>query len=132
MVERLNLDRLRAHAREAAEQTERLGLPILREAETLPALLAAWPGDRSLLLCDETGAAAPIVEQLVTRRPGPWAVMVGPEGGFSDSELDAMRGLPFLCAVGLGPRVLRADTAAIAALAVLQACLGDWRLGRGA
>ncbi|MGH6988755.1 MAG: 16S rRNA (uracil(1498)-N(3))-methyltransferase [Stellaceae bacterium] len=132
VVERLNLDRLRAHIREAAEQTERLSLPVIHEAENLSGLVAAWPGDRALLLCDETGTAPPILDVLAARRPGPWAVLVGPEGGFSDSELDALRRLPFLCAVSLGPRVLRADTAALAALAVLQASLGDWRIGRGA
>jgi 16S rRNA (uracil1498-N3)-methyltransferase len=132
VVERLNLDRLRAHAREAAEQTERLTLPLLHEAQNMSEMLAAWPGDRALLLCDESGTAPPITAALHARRPGPWAVLIGPEGGFSDSELDALRRLPFVCAVGLGPRVLRADTAALAALAVLQASLGDWRAGRGA
>lgn len=131
MVERVNLDRLRAHAREAAEQTERLSLPLIHEPQPLAAVLADWPADRPLLLCDETGAAPPIGAALPQRQPGPWAVLIGPEGGFSDSELDALRELPFVCAVGLGPRVLRADTAAIAALAVLQAFLGDWRAGRG-
>jgi 16S rRNA (uracil1498-N3)-methyltransferase len=132
VVERLNLDRLRAHAREAAEQTERLHLPEIHPAEDLAKLLARWVPDRPLLLCDESGAAPPIAAALGARAPGPWAVLVGPEGGFTDMELDGLRNLPFVCAVGLGPRVLRADTAAIAALALLQAHLGDWRAGRGA
>jgi 16S rRNA (uracil1498-N3)-methyltransferase len=132
IVERLNLDRLRAHAREAAEQTERLTLPEIREPAPLRDILANWPADRRLLACVETGAAPAIAEQLTRERPGPWAVLIGPEGGFADSELDAIRKLPFVCAVSLGPRVLRADTAAISALSVLQAFLGDWRDGRGA
>jgi 16S rRNA (uracil1498-N3)-methyltransferase len=132
MVERVNLDRLRAHSREAAEQTERLTLPVLREPQALNRALADWPAGRRLLLCDETGAGPAIADRLSRERPGPWAVLIGPEGGFSDSELDGLRKLPFVCPVGLGPRVLRADTAAISALSVLQAFLGDWRAGRGA
>ncbi len=131
-VARVNLDRLKANAREAAEQTERLTLPEIHAPEKLADLLASWPRGRSLLVCDESGTAPPIAEALAKRAPGPWAVLVGPEGGFADSELDLLRKLPFVCAVGLGPRVLRADTAAIAALALLQAILGDWRDGRGA
>jgi 16S rRNA (uracil1498-N3)-methyltransferase len=132
MVERVNLDRLDAQSREAAAQTERLSLPMLREPAGLTQALADWPAGRRLLLCDETGTAPAIADQLARERPGPWAVLIGPEGGFSDSELDGLRKLPFVCAVSLGPRVLRADTAAIAALSVLQAFLGDWRDGRGA
>lgn len=132
IVERLNLDRLRAHAREAAEQTERLTLPELREPAALAAILAGWPAERRLLACVESGAAPAIADLLTQERPGKWAVLIGPEGGFSDSELDALRKFPFVRAVSLGPRVLRADTAAISALSVLQAFLGDWRDGRGA
>jgi 16S rRNA (uracil1498-N3)-methyltransferase len=132
VVERLNLDRLRAHAREAAEQTERLTLPAIHEPEPLSQILAHWPIERRLLACVESGAAPAIAEQLARERPGPWAVLIGPEGGFADSELDGLGKLPFVCAVSLGPRILRADTAAIAALSVLQAFLGDWRAGRGA
>ncbi|HUC68747.1 MAG TPA: 16S rRNA (uracil(1498)-N(3))-methyltransferase [Stellaceae bacterium] len=126
MVERVNLDRLRANAIEAAEQTERLSVPELAEPESLLRLMARWPAPRRLLLCDESGAAPPIAETLRHAAPGPWAVLVGPEGGFAETELDALRKLPFVSPVGLGPRVLRADTAALAALAVLQAFIGDW------
>jgi 16S rRNA (uracil1498-N3)-methyltransferase len=132
MVERVNLDRLRAHCREAAEQTERLTLPILRAPAALTQALTDWPPGRRLLLCDETGTGPAIADRLAREQPGPWAVLIGPEGGFSDSELDGLHKLPFVCAVSLGPRVLRADTAAISALSVLQAFLGDWRAGRGA
>jgi 16S rRNA (uracil1498-N3)-methyltransferase len=132
IIERLNLDRLRAHARAAAEQTERFTVPQIREPVSLNDLLARWPAERRLLACVESGGAPAIADQLAGERRGSWAVLVGPEGGFSDKELDGLIKLPFVCAVSLGPRVLRADTAAIAALSVLQACLGDWRASRGA
>jgi len=130
IVERVNLERLRANAVEAAEQTERLTVPEVVEPEPLQRLMARWPADRRLLLCDETGTSPPIAEALAAAQPGPWAVLIGPEGGFAESELDALKKLPFVCPVGLGPRVLRADTAALAALAVLQALAGDWRAPR--
>jgi 16S rRNA (uracil1498-N3)-methyltransferase len=130
IVERVNLERLRANAVEAAEQTERLSVPEIVEPEPLDRLVARWPAGRRLLLCDESGASPPIAEALAGTGPGPWAVLVGPEGGFAETELDALKKLPFVCPVGLGPRVLRADTAALAALAVLQALAGDWRAPR--
>ena len=94
--------------------------------------LELWPAGRRLLLCDESGTSPDIVSALHAEQPGVWGVLTGPEGGFTQTELDALRNLPFVCAVGLGPRVLRADTAALAALAVFQALLGDWRRGDGA
>lgn len=130
IVERVNLERLRANAVEAAEQTGRLSVPEVAEPEPLPRLMARWPADRRLLLCDESGAAPPIAETLAGAAPGAWAVLVGPEGGFAETELDALKKLPFVSPVGLGPRVLRADTAALASLAVLQALAGDWRVPR--
>jgi 16S rRNA (uracil1498-N3)-methyltransferase len=130
IVGRVNLDRLRANAVEAAEQTERLGVPAVRAPEPLATLLACWPADRRLLLCDESGGSPPIGEALQGAAPGRWAVLVGPEGGFVQRELDGLRKLPFVCPVGLGPRVLRADTAALAALAVYQALIGDWSAPR--
>jgi 16S rRNA (uracil1498-N3)-methyltransferase len=131
-VERVNLDRLRANAREAAEQTERLTLPEVRAQQPLARALELWPTGRRLLLCDESGTSPDIASALHAEQPGVWGVLTGPEGGFTQRELDALRNLPFVCAVGLGPRVLRADTAALAALAVFQAVLGDWRRGDGA
>lgn len=130
IVDRVNLDRLRANAVEAAEQTERLTVPALREPEPLAQLLADWPAERRLLLCDESGTSPPVAEALRGASPGPWAVLTGPEGGFTQTELDALKKLPFVCAVGLGPRVLRADTAALAALAAFQALVGDWQAKR--
>jgi len=129
-VERVNCERLRTIAIEAAEQCERLTVPQVMEPVTLGELLATWPAQRRLLLCTESGAAQPIAEVLqaqVAAASEPWAVMIGPEGGFARSELDALRKLPFVMPVGLGPRVLRADTAALAALACWQAILGDGR-----
>jgi 16S rRNA (uracil1498-N3)-methyltransferase len=128
VVERLRLDRLAATAIEAAEQCERLTVPAIREAVRLADIGKAWPADRRLFLCDERGEAAPMVEALATfKGQEPLAVLTGPEGGFAESELDALRNLPFVTPVGLGPRILRAETAALAALAVIQAVAGDWR-----
>ncbi|MFQ5985418.1 MAG: 16S rRNA (uracil(1498)-N(3))-methyltransferase [Alphaproteobacteria bacterium] len=130
VVTRVNLERLRANAIEAAEQCERLTVPRCLAAAALEAVLANWPLDRHLLLCDETGAGAPIAEALSAPPPGPWAVMVGPEGGFAPTELEALRAIPRLTPVALGPRVLTAETAALSALACWQALVGDWRRAR--
>jgi len=125
--ERLNLERLRAHAIAAAEQSERLSVPELRSPEALGRVLAAWPEERALMVCDESGAGEPIGAAAARLPVGPVAVLVGPEGGFDQTELDALGKLSFVSRVGLGPRVLRAETAALAALAVYQATAGDWR-----
>ena len=128
-VSRVNTERLAANAREAAELCGRLSVPEVRPAVDLSALMADWPRDRRLLVCAEAGAARPIGAVLAQAakesETGAWAVMTGPEGGYAESELDALRQLPFVCPVGLGPRVLRADTAALVALASWQAQLGD-------
>ncbi len=126
VVERLNPARLAAIAREAAEQSERLTLPDLRAPEPLERLLAAWPPARSIVLCDETGTAPPVAEAMAKIPRGPLAVLIGPEGGFAETELDAFRKLPFVFPVGLGSRVLRSETAALAGLALVQALGGDW------
>ena len=125
--ERLNLERLRAHAIAAAEQSERLSVPELRSPEALGRVLAAWPEERALMVCDESGAGEPIGAAAARLPVGPVAVLVGPEGGFDQTELDALGKLSFVSRVGLGPRVLRAETAALAALAVYQVTAGDWR-----
>lgn len=129
--ERLNQDRLRTLAIAAAEQSERLSVPATRLPERLDQVLATWPAGRLLVVCDESGAGMPIAEALAGFAPGaPAALLVGPEGGFTDTELDALGKLPIVTRVGLGPRVLRAETAALAALAVFQAIAGDWRRAR--
>ncbi len=124
---RVNEERLRAVAIEASEQCERLTVPDIRPARPLDAVLADWPAERRLLLLDESGAGQPIVAALSGGVTSPAAVLVGPEGGFAKSELDALGRLAFATPVGLGPRILRADTAVIAALACFQAVCGDWR-----
>lgn len=128
VVSRVNVDRLAANAREAAEQCSRLSVPDVRQPLTLSKLIATWPAERHLLLCAEAGTATPIAEALAAAQTGPWALLTGPEGGFAQSELDALLELPFVTPVGLGPRLLRADTAALVALACWQAVLGDGRL----
>ncbi len=128
-VTRVNAERLRANAVEAAEQCERLTVPRIFEPAALEAVIAGWPAERRILLCDERGGGLAIGEALAgaAAEPKPWAVMVGPEGGFSSDELDRLRNLPIVKRISLGPRLLRADTAALAALACWQAIVGDWR-----
>lgn len=126
-VTRTNAARLAAIAREAAEQCRRLDVPAVEEPVPLAVLLARWDAARLLLLADESGASPGLARVLAEAPPAPWAVLVGPEGGFASHELDGFRKLPFCRPAGLGPRILRAETAAIAALAVLQALAGDWR-----
>jgi 16S rRNA (uracil1498-N3)-methyltransferase len=129
--DRLNRERLMAHAIAAAEQSERLSIPELRDPASLACVLANWSADRYLLVCDETGGGAPIGEAVAALTPDtPAAVMVGPEGGFTNTELDALGNLPFVTRARLGPRVLRAETAALATLAVFQAIAGDGRRAR--
>jgi 16S rRNA (uracil1498-N3)-methyltransferase len=125
-VARTNAQRLAAIATEAAEQCRRLDVPTVDEPLPLAAALAAWERTRRLLLADESGDAPPVAEALRGCGAGPWAVLVGPEGGFSRRELDGLRDLPFCRPASLGPRILRAETAALCALAVLQALAGDW------
>ncbi len=128
IVERVKRERMAANAIEAAEQCERLTVPRIEDATPLSRVLENWPVDRRILLCAEAGEAAPINEFLRESGPGgPWAVLTGPEGGFDQTELDLLNKSPNVNAVGLGPRILRADTAALAALACWQAVLGDWR-----
>jgi 16S rRNA (uracil1498-N3)-methyltransferase len=128
MVARVNTERLQTNAVEAAQQTGRLSVPEVASPAALFAVLDGWPDARRVMLADESGAGSPVMAALSTLAPGaPWAVLIGPEGGFAPQELDALRKLPFVTSVSLGPRLLRADTAAVAALACWQAALGDWR-----
>jgi 16S rRNA (uracil1498-N3)-methyltransferase len=114
-AQRVNLTRLHAIALEAAEQSERLTVPAIHEPRPLTVLLRSWPADRRLFVAAERSAAPPIVATAELT-----ALLVGPEGGFSAAELDALRERPLVTLVNLGPRILRAETAAIAGLARLQ------------
>lgn len=128
VVHRVNTARMTANAIEAAEQCERLGVPEIRSCEPLEKIIRDWPAERRLFVLAERGAAEPVDAAFL--RPearGPAALLIGPEGGFAPEELDALLKLPFATAVGLGPRILRADTAALAALACWQALAGDGR-----
>lgn len=124
---RLNVDRLRATATEAAEQCERLSVPYVADPVAMEHLLAEWPAERRLLALVETSDGQPIAEALSNRSLAGYGILVGPEGGFVAAELDLLDKLPFVIKVGLGPRILRAETAAVAALACWQAIAGDWR-----
>jgi 16S rRNA (uracil1498-N3)-methyltransferase len=132
ITERTNADhtkvpRLQAIATEAAEQTGRLDVPQVVEPQRLDRLLQDWDAGRRLVFCDEAGDAPPMLEALDGADPGRWAILIGPEGGFSPAERAALRDLDFAVPVSLGPRILRADTAAISAVTLWQASLGDWR-----
>ncbi len=126
-AERVRADRLRAHAVEAAEQCGGTFVPEVAELARLGRILDDWPEGRKLMFCDETLAGAEGAPGLHDLPRGPWAILIGPEGGFSEAERDRLRRLPFAHPVGLGPRILRADTAAVAALTLWQTTLGDWR-----
>ncbi len=126
-VARLKHERLVANAIEAAEQCEVLSVPTVEAEVTLERLLDAWPADRALVLADEGEASSSPVEALTELRGKKVGVLIGPEGGFSDEERAKLRALPYVVPISLGPRILRADTAAVAALAVIQATIGDWR-----
>lgn len=129
-LHRLKTDRIAANAIEAAEQCEVLNVPTIAPETTLDRLLDGWTetqGDRVLIFADEGEAASSpvgVLEKLQGRRVG---LLIGPEGGFSDAERQKLRSLPFVAPISLGPRILRADTAAVAGLAVIQAIIGDWR-----
>jgi len=123
IVTRVNQERLLANAVEAAEQSGRLSVPETGEAAPLEKILAAWPKERRIYFCDEGGDAKPLAE---VAGPPPAAILTGPEGGFDPAERQMLRALPFVTPVTLGPRILRADTAALAALAIWQSRKGDW------
>jgi 16S rRNA (uracil1498-N3)-methyltransferase len=126
-AERLRPERLRAHAVEAAEQCGETYVPEIAEPVRFQALLDGWNLHRWIVYCDEERGAPPAASTLAAAERGAWAVLIGPEGGFAPEEAARLRGLPFVLPVTLGPRVLRADTAAVAALTLWQATLGDWR-----
>ncbi|MBC7986617.1 MAG: 16S rRNA (uracil(1498)-N(3))-methyltransferase [Sphingomonadaceae bacterium] len=124
VVDRVKDDRLRAHMIEAAEQCERTALPELAAMTSLDALLADWPETRHLFFADERGGGS--FRKALAAHDGRAAILIGPEGGFTDAENAAIRALPASVPVSLGPRILRADTAAVAAVALWMAGRGDW------
>jgi 16S rRNA (uracil1498-N3)-methyltransferase len=124
VADKLNLERARAIVTEAAEQCARTALPELAEPVKLDALLRDWPRERTLFFADELGGE-PAAEAFAADR-GPAALLIGPEGGFDDAERAAVGALPQARAIGLGPRILRGETAAIAATALWMAAAGDW------
>jgi 16S rRNA (uracil1498-N3)-methyltransferase len=126
VAERVNLERMRAHAVEAAEQCGILRIPDIDAPERLQRVIAAWDR-RPLIFCDEASEESCPFTALARVEPGPVAVLVGPEGGFDAAERDLISTQPFVTRISLGPRILRADTAAVAALALVNAVLGDWR-----
>ncbi len=123
--ERIRQDRLQAHAIEAAEQCGGTYVPPVDDLRKLGAVLDSWDSARQILFCDEALAVGPA--GVLPDAPGPWAILIGPEGGFSQPERARLAALPYAHATRLGPRILRADTAAVAALTLWQARLGDWR-----
>ena len=124
VVDKPNTERLRAHMIEAAEQCGRTAVPEVAEQVKLAALLRDWPESRALFFADEQGGAP--ATQAMRARPGPAAILIGPEGGFDDEERAAIRAHPSATGIALGPRILRADTAAAAAIAVWMTVAGDW------
>lgn len=129
-VSRLKPEKLRANAIEAAEQCEVLSIPTIAPEVELSELLSSWRathGLRRLIVCDESAPSASPVDQLAGLEGLPVGLLVGPEGGFADEERALLLAQPFVIPISLGPRILRADTAAVAALAVVQATIGDWR-----
>ncbi|HVI99226.1 MAG TPA: 16S rRNA (uracil(1498)-N(3))-methyltransferase [Sphingomonas sp.] len=124
VVDRVKDERLRAHMIEAAEQCGRTVVPALGDAVTLDALLGSWPAERALFFADETGGT-PALEAMRAHE-GPAAILIGPEGGFDAAEREAIRRVPQAVGISLGPRILRADTAAAAAVALWMAAAGDW------
>jgi 16S rRNA (uracil1498-N3)-methyltransferase len=127
VAERVNVERMRANAVEAAEQCGILRVPAVDEPIRLERAIAQWDRSRALLFCDEASEESNPLAALARVRPGALALLVGPEGGFEEAEREILSSQPFVTRISLGPRILRADTAAVAALALVNAALGDWR-----
>ncbi len=126
-AERVNLERMRANTIEAAEQCGILRIPEVAAPEKLERVIASWDETRRLVVCDESAPIADPVVALTSVPEGPLALLIGPEGGFDDSERRMLLSRPGVVRLSLGPRIMRADTAAVAALALLNAVRGDWR-----
>lgn len=127
VAERVNGERMRANVIEAAEQCGILRVPEVAAPERLDRVLASWDASRRLIFCDEGAPIADPVAALRELASGPLAVLIGPEGGFASEEREALIALPFVTRIAMGPRIMRADTAAVAALTLVNAVLGDWR-----
>ena len=126
IAERVNIERMRANAIEAAEQCGILHVPSVMEPERFGHVLDTWDAKRRLIFCDEAAEVASPLAVLGKLTPGPLAVLIGPEGGFDPEERKALLSQSYTVPISLGPRVMRADTAAVAALALVNAVLGDW------
>ncbi len=125
-MDRIQIDRLRAYAMEATEQCGGTFIPEVTDLQKLSDLLDDWPKDRRIMFCDEGRDALPVAQALAGQAGGKWAIVIGPEGGFSPDEGERLRGMDQVTSATLGPRILRADTAAVAALTAWQSALGDW------
>ena len=126
VAERVNLDRMRANAIEAAEQCGILHIPEVAEPDRLQRVIERWDGDRPLVFCDEAAEEAGPLAALGALRRGPVGLLIGPEGGFAEDERELLIRQPYTLRLSLGPRIMRADTAAVAALALINATVGDW------
>jgi 16S rRNA (uracil1498-N3)-methyltransferase len=127
VAERVKIERMRANVIEAAEQCGVLRIPEIFEPEKLETALTDWPPERRLVFADEAAPVASPLKALAGIARGPAALLIGPEGGFTDDEREMLLRLSFVTPISLGPRVMRADTAAVAALALMNAAMGDWR-----
>jgi 16S rRNA (uracil1498-N3)-methyltransferase len=127
IADRVNLERMRANAIEAAEQCGIVHLPAIAEPRRLERVIGDWDPNRCLIFCDEAAAIADPVQTLMPLRGRPVALLLGPEGGFAPEERELLLASHFVVPISLGPRVMRADTAAVAALALVNATIGDWR-----
>ncbi|MEO1918238.1 MAG: 16S rRNA (uracil(1498)-N(3))-methyltransferase [Paracoccaceae bacterium] len=125
-MDRIQIDRLRAYVMEATEQCGGTFIPEVTDLQKLSDLLDDWPKDRRIMFCDEGRDALPVAQALAGQAGGKWAIVIGPEGGFSPDEGERLRGMDQVTSATLGPRILRADTAAVAALTAWQSALGDW------
>ena len=126
--DKVKVERFVSQATEASEQCERLSIPVIEEAIKLKDLLSSWDNNRTLFFMNERRGSLPIAEAFGKNNTGPAAILIGPEGGFSDEEAKFIENLSFVKSVIMGPRILRAETAVVSSLAVWQACVGDWKL----
>lgn len=124
---RVRIDRFQSLAIEAAEQTERMDIPKIKEALALPKVLSEWPENHPLIFCDESSDAAPMAKYSKQLNKKPAAILIGPEGGFSPKERQMLQSLDFVMPITLGPRILRAETAVVSALTLWQSLVGDWQ-----